>query len=766
MAITYGRKRSRQNNVIHTFITAVLLCAIFLTMINYFYKTTEEEAYENLHVQTKHIKDDINLQLTSDFENLATMANFAAKLYKDGEDYNIMFESFKPIGLIANIGILNSDNIFVTKAGSVNLSGRISFEEEKEKGKYISGRVKDLTKEGNEIIRSAVPIMVDGQTVGILYGVIKLDVIGERYNEMAQELDAQLFVYDKENGDLVIDTVHDTLGNISFLKNRKYNDDYTYEKFANTDKGFTSFGSAYRNEDVHMHYSTIGDLGWMIALVRYDSQVFEEALVLSTNMFGVFFTMLAIIVLYMIVIMKNERQLNMVMTGAADVRRILLETYGKQNHILEALEFVCNFAKARSVIFFNTNDEDYAYAMPKYKDVILNEKEKIYFRAELLKYAYEYKAQNNSELNIMCIKPDKHLLKTNHDFYDFLVEHNIDEIAFSAVVDTSNQFTILAVINAKRSKLARMLAERISACFYMALNNKKHLNKTEIAATTDALTEVLNRVAYKNDLPAFDEEKPSDFSCIYIDVNELHLINNKYGHDAGDEMLVYIANTLKKVFYGSKIYRMGGDEFLVFVQDTNLENIREGIEFLEEQLKLKNYHVAIGVSYRTMNTNTEEMVKEAEVKMYEEKAKYYQNKEQETIETHKADDYIKMDTGINEIDTMLTVLQEHYNGIYKVSLSDDIATRILMPSYLEFDEKEENFSRLFTQYVNECVDSDYRRSLTAFLNYDAIKLQLAKGNIPKIKYTKNMGETMILSVYKLKGTTDEIEDTLWVFARN
>ena len=64
------------------------------------------------------------------------------------------------------------------------------------------------------------------------------------------------------------------------------------------------------------------------------------------------------------------------------------------------------------------------------------------------------------------------------------------------------------------------------------------------------------------------------------------------------------------------------------------------------------------------------------------------------------------------------------------------------------------------------MDSDYRRSLTAFLNYDAIKLQLAKGNIPKIKYTKNMGETMILSVYKLKGTTDEIEDTLWVFARN
>ena len=766
MAITYGRKRSRQNNVIYTFITAVLLCAIFLTMINYFYKTAEEEAYENLHVQTKQIKDDITLQLVSDFENLTTMANFAAKLYRDGEDYGIMFESFKPIGLIANIGILNPDNTFVTKAGSIDLNGRISFEEEQEKGKYISGRVKDLTKDGNELIRSAVPIVVEGQTVGILYGVVKLDVINERYNKMAQELDAQLFVYHKETGDLVIDTIHDKLGNISFLKDRKYNDDYTYEEFANTDKGFTSFVSALKAENVHMHYSSIDELGWMIALVRYDSQVFAQAQVLSGNMFVVFFTMLAVIVLYMIIIMKNERQLNKVITGAADVRRILLETYGKQNHIAEALEFVCGFAKARSAIFFNTNDEDYSYAMPEYEDVILNERDRMHFHSELLKYAYEYKEQNNSALNIMCIKPDKHLLNTNHEFYEFLVAHSIEEIAFSAVIDNSNQFTILAVVNAKRSKLARMLAERVSACFYMALNNKKHLNKTEIAATTDALTGVFNRVAYKDDLPVFDEEKPSDFSCVFIDVNELHLINNKYGHDVGDEMLVYVANTLKKVFFGNKIYRMGGDEFLVFVQDARPNIVEESIAFFEEQLKPKDYHVAIGVSYRSMNTDTEEMVKEAEVKMYEAKAKYYQNKEQEVAKTHENDAYVKIDTGIKEIDTMLTVLQEHYNGIYRVSLNRDTATRILMPAYLKYNEKEENFSKLFIKYVNEAVDSDYRRSMMAFLNYDAIKLQLEEGNVPKIKYTKNMGEFMTLSVYKIKGTTDEVEDTLWVFARD
>ena len=124
----------------------------------------------------------------------------------------------------------------------------------------------------------------------------------------------------------------------------------------------------------------------------------------------------------------------------------------------------------------------------------------------------------------------------------------------------------------------------------------------------------------------FDSEKPEDFACIYIDVNELHLRNNKYGHAAGDEMLIYIANTLKEVFFGHSIYRMGGDEFLVFTQNINQETIKQNIETFVENLNLMGYKVAIGMSYRTQNTNCEEMVHEAEVRMYEQKAQYYQNK--------------------------------------------------------------------------------------------------------------------------------------------
>ena len=766
MAITYEQKKHKQTNIIQTVITVILLCIVFLTMVSYFYKRAENEEYENLHVQTKQIKDDMELQLLSDRENLATMANFAAKLYSDGESYNLMFESFKPIGLIENIGILNPDNTFVTKAGSISLDGRISFEEEKTKGEYISGRVKDLTKDNYEIIRSAVPIKNGDDVVGILYGVIKLDVIGKKYNKMAKDLDAQLFVYDKENGNLIIDTINDKLGNISFLKDRKYNKGYSYEKMMESNNGYTSFVSAYTGEDLYVHYSALEEIGWIITLARYESQVFANTHTISQILFTAFLIMVIIMVLYTLFLMENEKRRNYTMVCASNIRKLLLEINQQQNNISQALKQICLFARSRSAIFFDTDGEDYNYSMPEFENIILYGEERKYFISEILHYAAELHKINKTTVEVMRIRPNEHLTKTNPKFYDFLKAHKIEEVSFAAVTNKDNHATVLGSINPKKSKATRILLEDIAVCFSIAIYNKKHLNKTEIAATTDSLTGVSNRVTYKKDLLIFDEIKPEKFSCIYIDVNELHLRNNKYGHAAGDEMLLYIANTLKEVFFGHHIYRMGGDEFLVFVQNVEQEVVKKNIETLIEQLKPMDYHIAIGMSYRTQNSNTEEMVKEAEIRMYEAKAQYYQNKEQQSVSKTEDKGYVQVKTGIREIDAMISIMKEHYNGIYRVSLETDSAHRILMPAYLGYNENEEHFSKLLTKYIEELVDPDFHRAIMSFLNYDALWRQLLDGNIPKITYKKVNGETVILSIYKLSNREDSSGETLWVFAKD
>ena len=158
MRKTYRRKEQGINNILYTLITAILICAVFFTMLNSFYLKAENDAYEMLHIQTKQIKDDLTLQLKSDKENLVTMANFASKLYSKGESYSLMFDSFKPIGLFSRIGILNPDCTFITKDETVDLSGTISFEEEALKGEHITGRTYSYSIPGEAVVRTAVPI--------------------------------------------------------------------------------------------------------------------------------------------------------------------------------------------------------------------------------------------------------------------------------------------------------------------------------------------------------------------------------------------------------------------------------------------------------------------------------------------------------------------------------------------------------------------------------------------------------------------------------
>ncbi|MBE6915680.1 MAG: GGDEF domain-containing protein [Ruminococcaceae bacterium] len=764
MAIKYEKKQ-KQNNVLHTIITSVLICAVFLSMVTFLYNQAEDEAYEMLHIQTKTIKDDLSLQLRSDCENLSTMANFAARLYAHGESYDRVFESFKPIGLFARIGVLKQDNTFIMQNEVLDFDGKLSFAEEMKRGTYVSGRVPSFVYEGREIIRCAAPIVVDGRTVGILYGVIDLADLNMRYSQMAKELSAQLFVYEPGNGNFIIDTFSDVLGNVSSLKTRDYNDDYTYEELVTAEKGYSSFKSIYNGQNLYVHYSTVDEVGWRIMLARYEDQVFANLRTTIAVLTVAFMLISLIILIYTFFLMRAEKQRSLAVHCTSNIRRILLELNQDHESCSIALKNIVDFVGARSAFIDDAEGEEHFYIRPRYAPELLRDETRQKFVSEIFRYATELQKVNRSPFGMLSIRPNAHLKKTNYPFYTFLEERQIWEVAFAYVTDRNNHLSVLGCINPKKSRVARILLEDVAVCFSIALFNKKYLNKTEVAATTDSLTGALNRVSYNNDILVYDEEKPEDFACIFVDVNELNMRNNKYGHAAGDEMLIYIANTLKDVFFGHKIYRMGGDEFLVFTSGISQEQIKKSLETFVMLLSVMDYHVAIGTSYRKQNLSCEELVREAEIRMYEAKSQYYQNKETASLAVD-ANEYVQIKTGIREIDTMLSIMKEHYNGIYRVSLENDHARRILMPEYLGYNEDENNFSNLLFQYIDEYVHPDFRRAMMSYIQYDAIKRQISEMGYSKITYKKASGESVVLSIYPLGENMENINDTLWVFAKS
>ena len=70
--------------------------------------------------------------------------------------------------------------------------------------------------------------------------------------------------------------------------------------------------------------------------------------------------------------------------------------------------------------------------------------------------------------------------------------------------------------------------------------------------------------------------------CVYIDANGLHELNNERGHEAGDLMLRFVADSLMEQFPKGSLYRVGGDEFVVFPFKMSFEE-RNGVAFTELQ---------------------------------------------------------------------------------------------------------------------------------------------------------------------------------------
>ena len=154
------------------------------------------------------------------------------------------------------------------------------------------------------------------------------------------------------------------------------------------------------------------------------------------------------------------------------------------------------------------------------------------------------------------------------------------------------------------------------------LRTRKELQQKERIATTDLLTNLKNRNAYEQVLKQYAADRPDCLSCVYADANGLHELNNSQGHLAGDKMLRSVADTLVETFCQGTVYRIGGDEFLVFTEaDESTTEIKA--QEAKERVAKAGYHVSVGTASGKKTAAVTDVVKEAEQKMYEYKRQYY-----------------------------------------------------------------------------------------------------------------------------------------------
>jgi diguanylate cyclase (GGDEF)-like protein len=119
-------------------------------------------------------------------------------------------------------------------------------------------------------------------------------------------------------------------------------------------------------------------------------------------------------------------------------------------------------------------------------------------------------------------------------------------------------------------------------------------------AYEDVLTKGKNRLCYNRKVDEYLEEKKS-FRLTILDINNLKTINDRYGHDKGDEAIVYLSKILKDSFSGQgTVYRLSGDEFSVLSSVLEEEDyitikskILESVKELNEKLEY-SFSIAMG----------------------------------------------------------------------------------------------------------------------------------------------------------------------------
>ena len=159
------------------------------------------------------------------------------------------------------------------------------------------------------------------------------------------------------------------------------------------------------------------------------------------------------------------------------------------------------------------------------------------------------------------------------------------------------------------------------------MNMEKQRKKFRKMSLTDGLTGLLNRIGFNEKVEKYlNNNESKKCIAILLDVDNFKFINDVYGHEVGDQVLIQLATDMKKEFpENAVIGRNGGDEFCMLIKDCNEEeakNLIEGFTMKKRTFQHKGkeykYSISLGyVEYPTYAHKGSELLRYADIALYE-----------------------------------------------------------------------------------------------------------------------------------------------------
>ena len=285
--------------------------------------------------------------------------------------------------------------------------------------------------------------------------------------------------------------------------------------------------------------------------------------------------------------------------------------------------------------------------------------------------------------------------------------------------------------------------------------------------TRDALTNLFNRLRFNMDIENLKNSSDPLFTCLYIDVNGLHELNNLLGHQKGDDMLCCVADTLSNHFPDESVYRIGGDEFLVMSKNLSKHAVEMTVEKVRRDLLNDNYEISVGIETGACGEKVEKIVAAAELAMRNDKAAYYTRKGDRRRKRQMNEELEQMLVEKHDNELFLNIIANQFSGVHFVDLAGGATRHIYIPDLFAklLEETDGCFSKAMQLYVERFVKFEYHALFDDILDYDKLDKKLNENEDVQFTYQKTDDIWMNIRILKGDRRQNAKFETIWIFAQ-
>lgn len=513
-----------------------------------------------------------------------------------------------------------------------------AFSEMVQKAPCVSGRFPGVADSGAWFLYLAVPIRDDGQTIGILYGLMDLKQLPTFFQaNIPYGGKGQFYLVDGDTGDFLMDMWHDTLGNLydGSMGSRQTKPGYSLETMVQDIRsgrsGYFVFLSQTAGEYFYTRYQPAGINNWSINLTVMESVAFAETKEINQAIFFLGAVVTVLTVTYLILtfwqyhrrLHRKQSQIQQT-TFMFEVQQILFDAHQNPSLIQKALEKVAREVDAEGAFLLAMHSSQvHRTSVWRREDADFVPVDEGNSLRQDFPQVYQHLLQNQSVL-YGAGKEGAFPLSEQEEMQ--LRARKVHSMVVVPVLDANGVLHgILCVVNFHKADRVRSYVECVAHSFMMAMCNMESYQFIHDMGTLDALTGMKNRNSYENALDEYRSTAGERFCCSYIDVNGLHELNNQKGHKAGDAMLCSVAQQICAVFGSEHAYRIGGDEFVAFSLEETAAGLAEKETRLRSQVEAGGYHISVGsAGWQGGEHNLDELIARAEGAMYEDKRAFYQ----------------------------------------------------------------------------------------------------------------------------------------------